>query len=258
MVLTAQHCTAVSIADRGTENIPRVSASISVGGRDSTEEKLTDLFQRCLCRGGQEKEGMTRSFNAISTLQITVLDAFHPFTVSPVLRVKSQALSERWRTRYPAESTFILKLFDSRFASDLRQHHEVPDLTPVIAAAAGYRAFFQQESKTFEEWDAKRIELHRSNERGRSNCSCCTSRGPGVIVVPVPIPYVVYLQIIISRKRKRKKNIPGLETHPSLAPVVIGAAAIAVAIVIVVGVDVDDLVDALLIDVDRSLIVDAR
>ena len=128
----------------------------------------------------------------------------------------------------------ILKLFGSRFASDLRQHHEVPDLTPVIAAAAGYRAFFQQESKTFEEWDAKRIELHRSNERGRSNCSCCTSRGPGVIVVPVPIPYVVYLQIIISRKRKRKKNIPGLETHPSLAPVVIGAAAIAVGVVAIV------------------------
>ena len=99
-------------------------------------------------------------FKATSKLQITVLKAFHPFTISPVLKVKLDR-SDR-ETVIPVGSTMILKLFDSRFANDLRQYHDVPDLTSALATE--YRKFSQRESKTFAEWDAKRIQLENEGQ----------------------------------------------------------------------------------------------
>lgn len=59
-------------------------------------------------------------------------------------------------------STIILKLFDSRFANDLRQYHDVPGLTSALATE--YREFSQRESKTFAEWDTKRIHLENEDQ----------------------------------------------------------------------------------------------
>ena len=103
---------------------------------------------------------MDEPFKATSKLQITVLKAFHPFTISPVLKVKLDR-SDR-ETVIPVGSTMILKLFDSRFANDLRQYHDVPDLTSALATE--YREFSQRESKTFAEWDAKRIQLENEDQ----------------------------------------------------------------------------------------------
>ncbi|KAF7764078.1 hypothetical protein Agabi119p4_8615 [Agaricus bisporus var. burnettii] len=94
-------------------------------------------------------------FKSSSKLQITVLKTFHPFTISPVFKVRLDRSDPE--TIIPEGSIIILKLFDSRFATDLRQWHAVPDLT--LALATEYSEFLQRESKTFEEWDAKRIQL---------------------------------------------------------------------------------------------------
>ena len=50
------------------------------------------------------------------------------------------------------------RLFDHRFANDLRRCHDVPDLTSDLAGE--YREFCQREL----EWDAKRIELQNKDQ----------------------------------------------------------------------------------------------
>jgi len=132
---------------------------------EDMEEELTSISQMSICKRGvkgakyvlefKPGTGFDEPFKASSKLQITVLKTFYPFTISPVLKIKLDRSDQE--TVIPVGSTIILKLFDSRFAQDLREWHDVPDLTSALATE--YREFSQREPKSFKEWEAKRIKL---------------------------------------------------------------------------------------------------
>ncbi|THH04208.1 hypothetical protein EW146_g10236 [Bondarzewia mesenterica] len=88
-------------------------------------------------------------------VRVTVLQTFEPFTVSPVLKVKLQSVDPVIRP--PLPSTMILKLYDRRFAHDLRAFHDAPPLTH--ESEAQYRSFASRQGPTrsLAEWQSKRL-----------------------------------------------------------------------------------------------------
>ena len=84
-----------------------------------------------------------------------MLHAFEPFTISPVLKVKLDKSSSQPTT--PSLPTImILKVFDRRFARDLRAWHNAAELTQEFEDQ--FRSFVASgaANKTLDEWEAER------------------------------------------------------------------------------------------------------
>ncbi|KIK64201.1 hypothetical protein GYMLUDRAFT_221496 [Collybiopsis luxurians FD-317 M1] len=86
-------------------------------------------------------------------VKVTVLEVFKPITISPVLKVA--LASDPLSIALP--STLILKVYDRRYANDLRAFYDIPELSEESEEA--FRAWASSGSgsqRTLEEWEQKR------------------------------------------------------------------------------------------------------
>ncbi|KAF5345015.1 hypothetical protein D9758_010430 [Tetrapyrgos nigripes] len=89
-------------------------------------------------------------------LSIKVLDVFQPITISPVLKVALASASPSIPTTLT--STMVLKVYDRRYANDLREFYDASDLT--LESENAFRAYMSSEDtgsrRTLNEWTVKR------------------------------------------------------------------------------------------------------
>jgi hypothetical protein len=75
-----------------------------------------------------------------------------------------EVVKGKWYGRFGGPPTPLLGqwMVDISIITTQCEHHDIPDLTSALATE--YREFSQRESKTFAEWDAKRIRLENEGQ----------------------------------------------------------------------------------------------
>lgn len=126
---------------------------------------MSDAFVCPYFTGAQFELEITSETSTASKTRAraTVLHAYEPFTVSPVLKVKLDTSSMAPHdTSLP--DTMILKLYDRRFANDLRVFHDLP--APTLVSENQYRSLASNGAfkRSLAEWEAKRREEDERDE----------------------------------------------------------------------------------------------
>lgn len=92
--------------------------------------------------------------SATIDVKVKVLEVFEPITISPVLKVA--LVTESLSNVLP--STLVLKVYDRRYAKDLRAFYDAPELSAESEEA--FRVWASSGSgmqRTLDEWNQKRL-----------------------------------------------------------------------------------------------------